>query len=129
MPVLRMPQNGALRTREAERLLVKVRVFLVVVVLIVSLDRCNERIGGETELLRQLLNGVSLLNVTALHQASIHLLDNLDPVVRSRTIVEGEQSRAAMHIELFHKSLWWIPPASCLGQNEEERHQKRAAGI
>lgn len=87
--------------RQVMRVFSEIGVDARVVILILALDGLLQRFGGQAEAFRKLLNGIGHHDIAILDQAFVDALGSFERHIGRCAVVEGENARAAMDVELL----------------------------
>ena len=87
--------------RQAMRVFSEIGVDARVVILVLALDGLLQRLGGQAKAFRKFLNGVGHHDIAILNQAFVDALGSLERHIGWRAVVEGEDARATMDVELL----------------------------
>ena len=87
--------------RQAMHVFSEIGVDARVVILVLALDGLLQHLGGQAKAFRKLFNGVRHHDIAILDQAFVDALGGLERHIGRRAVVEGEDARAAMDVELL----------------------------
>ena len=87
--------------RQAMRVFSEIGVDARVVILILALDGLLQRFGRQAKAFRKLLNGIGHHDIAILDQAFVDALGSFERHIGRCVVVEGENARTAMDVELL----------------------------